>query len=83
VRAYIGNVDLLLTQKEFAVLLQLVENEGKSIKAETLFESVWKRPVAGNENLLQATISRLRKKIDRCEYTITVIRSEGYIFMKI
>jgi DNA-binding response OmpR family regulator len=33
-----------LTQKEFALLLVLAQNEGKFLSKEYLYEKVWKQP---------------------------------------
>jgi len=74
------NQDLLLTQKEFAVLLLLVQNEGSVMSAETIYKSIWKQPSSFDHNTLQATISKLRKKIEPSGYTIAVVRNQGYAF---
>jgi DNA-binding response OmpR family regulator len=79
-RAYMNGVDLLLTQKEFALLLLLIQNEGKTMSAESLYEKVWKAPMGGDKNTLQVTVSKLRKKMKPAGYDITVIRGQGYIF---
>jgi DNA-binding response OmpR family regulator len=75
--------DLLLKQKEFAVLLLLAQNEGKTLDAQTIYENVWKLPLRDDKNTLRATISTMRKKIDPSGYTVSVIRGEGYVFERI
>jgi DNA-binding response OmpR family regulator len=77
------NIDLLLTQKEFAILLLLAESEGKTLDAKTIYENVWKLPLQDDRNTLKATISTMRKKIDPSGYTVSVIRGEGYVFERI
>ena len=79
-QAFIGGEDLLLTPKEFSVLLLLVQNEGKVLSAEYVYEGVWKAPLAGDKNSLQAIISKLRHKIESTQYYIESIRGQGYVF---
>lgn len=62
--AFIGDRDLLLNQKEFAVLSMLVKNKGKKISKEELFESVWNTSLVDNSSALRTTVSRLKKKLD-------------------
>jgi DNA-binding response OmpR family regulator len=79
-RAFINNNDLLLTQKEYAVLFLLAQSEGTIMSADSVYEKVWKRSLGDDKNTLQATISNLRKKIEPSGYTIAVIRGQGYVF---
>jgi DNA-binding response OmpR family regulator len=81
-RAFINGNDLLLTQKEFAVLFLFMQNEGTTMSAEDLYEKVWKRPLGDDKNTLQATISCLRKKIGDSGYVISASRGRGYIFQR-
>jgi DNA-binding response OmpR family regulator len=81
-QAFVGNEDLLLTQKEFALLLLFVQNEEKVITAEVLSERVWKLPFTGNTQAIKSAISRLRKKLENSDYTVSSLRNEGYIFEK-
>ena len=88
-RAFIDGRDLLLTQREFAVLLFLTQNEGQVLSAQTIYREVWKQPTSGGSpssntnidtNTLKATISNIRKKIEPSGYAITVLRGQGYTF---
>lgn len=63
-RAYLRDEDLILSQKEFAVLLLLSENIGKGINVEHIYESVWKQPYTTDNTSLKNVISRLRKKLE-------------------
>lgn len=78
--ATLDGVDLLLSQKEFALLLIFVQNEERFISAEYLYEKVWKQAMAGNSNTLKTTINRLREKIKSSDYRIAWSRGEGYCF---
>lgn len=72
--------DLLLSQKEFSLLLIFLQNEERFISAEYLYEKVWKQAMAGNSNTLKTTINRLREKIKSSGYRIAWSRGEGYCF---
>lgn len=78
--AALDGADLLLSQKEFALLLIFVQNGERFISAEYLYEKVWKQPMSGNSNTLKTTINRLREKIKSCGYRIEWSRGEGYCF---
>lgn len=80
--ATLDGADLLLSQKEFFLLLIFVQNEERYISAEYLYEKVWKQAMAGNSNTLKTTINRLREKIKGSDYRITWSRGEGYCFEK-
>ena len=72
--------DLLLTQKEFALLLFFVQNEGRFVNAEYLYEKVWKAPMSSDSNALRSSIKRLRTKIEGGGWRIGWSRGEGYCF---
>ena len=81
-QAYVEDTDLLLQPREFALLLLLAQNEGEIMDAETLYEKAWGRPLAGDRNTLQVTVSKIRKKIEPAGYDIAVVRGKGYVFVK-
>lgn len=82
-QAFCGDEDLLLTKKEFAVLLLLVQNEGKIVSAEYLYEKAWNQPMSGDKNAVQTAVSKLRKKIEPSGYEITTERGQGYKYQKV
>lgn len=75
---YLNGKDLLLTQKEFSVLLILTRRAGTAVSRQELLYEVWN--TEENFNALWTLISRLRGKLDS-EYshiTITSERGNGY-----
>ena len=74
--------DLLLSQKEFSLLLIFLQNEERFISAEYLYEKVWKQPMTVDSNALRSTLKRLRVKLEGSGYRITLSRGEGYQFEK-
>ena len=81
-QAFINGEDLVLTPKEFSLLLLFVQKEGKLISAENVYEKAWKLPLVDDKNSLKVAISRLRQKIEPTGYVIQSLRGQGYIFCK-
>jgi Response regulators consisting of a CheY-like receiver domain and a winged-helix DNA-binding domain len=81
-QAFIGSEDLALTPKEFSLLLLLVQNEGKVLSAEFVYEKTWNQPLNGDKNSLKSIFSRLRPKIEPAGYIIQSLRGQGYMFVK-
>jgi DNA-binding response OmpR family regulator len=78
--AYMNGEDMLLSRKEFSLLLMLTQHRGKVMSADYLYESVWGQPMAGSVNALKVTMSNLRGRLDGSEFTIAVKRGKGYVF---
>lgn len=53
-KAALDGRDLLLTQKEFALLLLFVQNPERYIDGEYLYEQVWTAPLASDSNALKS-----------------------------
>lgn len=82
-QAFFDGKDLLLTQKEFSLLLLLVQNNGKKLSAEYLFEKAWKQPLLGDTSALKIQMSNLKKKLSVTteDILIETSRGEGYCLM--
>ena len=78
--AYLNGKDIMLTKKEFALLLLFAQNEGEDISAEYIYEKVWGQDMNKSKNTLKYQISNLRKKIEDSGYVITALRNSGYRF---
>lgn len=59
------NEDLLLTQKEYELLLFLIKNKNKTISNAMIEEQLWGNEEYINSNVIQVTIYNLRKKISK------------------
>lgn len=81
-RAFLGNEDMMLSPKEFALLRFFVLNENKTVSAKQLYEAAWGQPMAGSNRALISAISRLRGKIEGLGYEIEAERGVGYRFIK-
>jgi DNA-binding response OmpR family regulator len=78
---YCRDQDLVLTQKEFSLLLQLARQGGRILPKEQLYEAVWGRPLATDSTALYTAISRLNAKLGEAqsEATISYLRGQGYM----
>lgn len=82
-RAYIDGKDAGLSPKEFALILTFVQNEGKTLSAEELYEAAWKLPAIEDTRTIKTHISKLRKKLsisDNPPLSICVEYRSGYRF---
>ena len=72
--------DLLLTQKEFALLLILAQNEKKTLTFDYSFEKAWGQPLSGDTSALRLQMSNLKKKLSAVTENVVIetTRGEGY-----
>jgi len=82
-KAFLAGKDMVLSQKEYALLLQFAQHPGKMLGAGYLYEKVWGRKLIDEDNSLKVAISKLRTKLIGSGYTITASRREGYYFEKL
>ena len=75
-----NGADMLLTQKEFSLLLLFTQREGRTMTAEYLYEKVWGQPMMEDDNAIKIAVSRLRKKLSGSGYSISAARGEGGLF---
>jgi two-component system KDP operon response regulator KdpE len=80
-RAYMDGVDLLLTPKQFALLLLFMKNEGRILSPEFIYQSIWKTGTSGDLAALWKQISNLKAKIEIADMVhISTVRGKGYVF---
>lgn len=77
---YVNGEDMLLTQKEFSLLVLFTQHEGQALGAETLYEKVWGQPLNNDNNAIKNQVSNLRKKLEGSGHTIRSLRGQGYCF---
>lgn len=80
-RAFLSGNDMLLSAREFSVLLFLLKNEGKTLSAAQIYEGAWSQPMASSANALWKCISRLKSKLTLSDGSISLLnfRNEGYM----
>jgi DNA-binding response OmpR family regulator len=79
-RAFTDGRDILLTQKEFALLLLLAQRKDEVFSAEYLYEKVWNAAALGDVRAVKYQLSNLRRKLEGSGYTVVAVRGEGYCF---
>jgi DNA-binding response OmpR family regulator len=82
-QARFGGRDLGLAQKEFALLLLFMQNEGRVLSKEQLYEPIWKTRLGEDAHVLWTQLSGLKGKLsnicgESCE--IATVRGLGYRF---
>ena len=69
-----GGVPVVLTVKEFDLLVELMRNRNIALYREQLYEKVWKEPFNGETRTLDSHIQRLRRKLGWEDRIRTVFR---------
>lgn len=82
-RVFIDDNEVLLTQKEFDLLLFLAENPNRVFSKEYLFERVWGYDSLSDASTITVHIARIREKLEtnpeRRQY-IETVWGAGYRF---
>lgn len=73
---YYEDEELQLTNKEFELLIYFVENKNNLISREQILISVWGDDYFGSDRVVDDTIRRLRKKMDKL--CIDTVYGYGY-----
>ena len=79
-RAYIDGKDLMLTRKEYDLLLLLLKNKGHIFSRDQILEKVWPEDVLVLERSVDVNITRLRKKLGIYAECIVSRSGYGYTF---
>lgn len=69
-----GGEPVVLTVKEFDLLVELMQNKNIALYRDRLYEKVWKEPFTGYTRTLDNHIQRLRRKLGWEERIRTVFR---------
>jgi two-component system response regulator RegX3 len=82
-RCFLGDKEIKLRKKEFALLRLLLENPGRVLTREVLIDRVWGSDYVGDTKTLDVHIKRLRTLIEddpKNPTGITTVRGVGYRF---
>ena len=77
-QAFMKDIDLQLSPKEFALLLSLILCAGQPISREDLYQEVWNQPFVSTDRAFDSTLHRLRRKVEDNGYKIQNARGKGY-----
>lgn len=72
----VANHQLDLTSREFELLKELLQNQGRVLTRSVLLGKLWNYDFLGDERIVDTHIKNLRKKLDR-DY-IETVRGVGY-----
>ncbi|ORT55495.1 response regulator transcription factor [Streptomyces sp. CB03238] len=75
-RVWVGEGEVALTAKEFAVLEQLATRVGEVVSKADILEHVWDFAYEGDPNIVEVYVSALRRKLGAG--VITTVRGAGY-----
>ncbi|MHC1682175.1 MAG: response regulator transcription factor [Clostridiaceae bacterium] len=73
---FLDDEEIQLTNKEFELLNYFVENKNIVVSREQILDSVWGEDYFGSDRVIDDTIRRLRKKIDKLN--IETVYGYGY-----
>jgi DNA-binding response OmpR family regulator len=76
-----GSREIVLTQKEYALLEYLARHAGRAVSREQISQQVWKQDLDPTTNLVDVYINYLRKKVDVDgeKPLVQTVRGVGYM----
>jgi two-component system, OmpR family, response regulator len=79
-RAWRGDREVALTSREIALLEFLLRRKGEVVSKRDILDHVWDYDFAGDPNIVEVYVRRLRNKLDRPfgQKAIETIRGAGY-----
>ena len=78
--AYIKGKELLLTPKEYDLLVYFINNKGIALSREQLLNNIWNYDYLGNDRTIDTHIKMLRNNLGEYRDLITTVRGMGYKF---
>lgn len=76
----IDGTEIILSPKEYELLIYLVTNEGIALTRDNILDNVWGLDYYGDIRTVDTNVKRLREKLlDKATYIVTV-RGSGYKF---
>lgn len=85
IRCFYRDRDLMLTQKEFSLLLLLARSNGQIVSKEKLYQFVWGSALTGDSSALYTAVSRVSAKLKKENVPINIAytRDKGYTLEEI
>ena len=62
-QVFVGEQQIELTPKEYALLRLLLERQGEVLSSDEISNEIWGYETSGSRNFIEAHISRLRRKL--------------------
>ena len=84
-RVTVGGKPVSLSPTEFQLLYVLAENAGQPVNEETLLHRVWGDDYHGPVNVVDVSVHRLRRKLERgpAPQRIVTVRGRGYMLREV
>ncbi|MDO4307212.1 MAG: response regulator transcription factor [Eubacteriales bacterium] len=79
-RVYSGGEEVILTNKEYRLLLYLIENRNIVLTRDQILERIWGFDYEGDIRTIDTHIKMLRNDLGECGDYIRTIRGIGYVF---
>ena len=79
-----NNIPLVMTTKEFELLVLLIENKGRTLSKEYIFNTIWGSDSYSEQQTLTVHIKWLRQKIEedpKCPRRILTVWGVGYKYL--
>ncbi len=78
-RVWVADVEATVSRREFAMLVALMENAGRVVSRDTLFNEMWDGEVDIRSNAIDVHMSRLRTRLEpSTRVKVTTLRGVGY-----
>jgi DNA-binding response OmpR family regulator len=79
-RVWSSGVEIELSRREFDVLEHLVRHAGQVVSKGQLLDAVWELDFAGDPNIVEVYVGRIRRKVDEPfgNHHIVTVRGAGY-----
>ena len=81
--AYVDNKEIVLTLKEYDLLVYFLSNLNKVISRDELIEKVWGVDFIGESRTIDVHVGTLRSKISSSNSLIQTVRGVGYRMEKL
>lgn len=78
-KVFIDNNEVILTYKEFELLLHMLQNKNCALSRNDLISHVWSSDYSGDSRTLDTHIKQLRIKLNNWNGTIETVRGFGYM----
>jgi len=79
-RCFVGDEEIELTSKEFALLSELMSRPGRVLTRDRLLELVWGSDITVTSRTIDTHLKRLREKLGDAGPLIETVRGVGYRF---
>ena len=79
-RVWVGDEELTMTSKEFDVLALMEDDRGSVVTRDRLISEVWDENWYGSTKTLDATVGRLRQKLEESSAPVQIVTVRGVGF---